>query len=1020
MIQGIAPSQRSVLFALLGAALLGAMPASAEDSKEFDAHAIDSIAVADSLINARQLSQTEALMRRMLPRVAAQYDSSSAEMATAIDRLVLALWLSGRSQAPETISLAERAIDLKLEHFGLDHIETASSLFSLGVIRTLAGNFAAADSIFVQTLEIRERHLPRLHPSVISTVGALSNVRHSASDFAGALPYARRSLEMAEELGGEAHPQAFIMRGNLANLLTELSKYNEARTLIERQIQLLEAAGFEDENLAAAYSILARIHYLIGDHEGAIPLRARCLELREALYQGNHPRLAEALLNYGTEFWRVDRLAEGREMIERARQMWEELYGSEHIHMASFYEVLGRIAQEQGDLAESRRFHERVLEIREKGLGPDAPKVAEVLESLGRLSMEEGRYAEARRDLERAIAIVSAQLGPDHLWIGEYSNQLALIELLDGNPDVAFATALNAEGITRKNLRITLRGLPERQALRYAQEKPVGLDILLSLADAANGTEVWDALIRSRALVLDEMAARHRQLQVGDASDSLWATYRDACQRLAELYVAGPEGGDVEAFAERLGQFQRDLDRAERTLGIDRDRRAGNREPTGIGLEGIRTALPEQSALIAFAQYRHFGGSVDPDYTGYRAVLLTAPDADPIWFDLGDAEVINARIALWKDEAALGALRSDRSREVSHAAYADAATALRRTIWDPIALHLGNVHSIFIVPDGEIHLVNFASLPQADDRYLIEAGYTYHYLSTERELTMRAPDMMADAGALVLGAPNFEGSQSHTAAAYRGPRAECGELRDLEFAPLPGSLEEARSVANLWGTHFSAADGSGAHVALLTGQEASESALKAYAPGNQVLHVATHGFFLSGACPAGTAGTRGIGALVPEDEPPTSRIELPENPLLLSGLALAGANRRNETGPGQDDGILTAQEIATLDLSSVRWAVLSACETGTGRVQVGEGVLGLRRAFRIAGARTLITSLWSVKDDATRDWMRAFYEASLDEGLDTRSAARAASLAVLRTRRAAGDDHHPFYWAAFIASGDWR
>jgi CHAT domain-containing protein len=145
-----------------------------------------------------------------------------------------------------------------------------------------------------------------------------------------------------------------------------------------------------------------------------------------------------------------------------------------------------------------------------------------------------------------------------------------------------------------------------------------------------------------------------------------------------------------------------------------------------------------------------------------------------------------------------------------------------------------------------------------------------------------------------------------------------------------------------------------------------------------------------------------------------------ESPLLRSGLALAGAERRDQTDPDQDDGILTAEEIASLDLSGVEWAVLSACDTGVGDVKAGEGVFGLRRAFQIAGARTLIMSLWSVDDDSTREWMTALYDARLRKGKSTAESVRDASLSVLSARRKAGESTHPFHWAAFVAAGDWR
>ena len=141
--------------------------------------------------------------------------------------------------------------------------------------------------------------------------------------------------------------------------------------------------------------------------------------------------------------------------------------------------------------------------------------------------------------------------------------------------------------------------------------------------------------------------------------------------------------------------------------------------------------------------------------------------------------------------------------------------------------------------------------------------------------------------------------------------------------------------------------------------------------------------------------------------------------LLLSGLALAGANLRATTKPNEEDGILTAQEVASLDLSSVEWVVLSACDTGLGRMQAGEGVLGLRRAFQIAGAATVIMSLWEVEDRAARQWMNALYAARLKGHAGTADAVRQAGLTVLRERRAQARSTHPYYWAAFVAAGDW-
>ncbi len=145
-----------------------------------------------------------------------------------------------------------------------------------------------------------------------------------------------------------------------------------------------------------------------------------------------------------------------------------------------------------------------------------------------------------------------------------------------------------------------------------------------------------------------------------------------------------------------------------------------------------------------------------------------------------------------------------------------------------------------------------------------------------------------------------------------------------------------------------------------------------------------------------------------------------DNPLLRSGLALAGANRRAAAGPDDEDGVLLAEEVTALNLEGVEWAVLSACDTGLGEVKAGEGVFGLRRAFQIAGVRTVIMSLWSVDDQAARLWMRALYERRLQKHLSTADAMHQASLGVLRDRRTHRQSTHPFYWAGFVAAGDWR
>jgi CHAT domain-containing protein len=411
---------------------------------------------------------------------------------------------------------------------------------------------------------------------------------------------------------------------------------------------------------------------------------------------------------------------------------------------------------------------------------------------------------------------------------------------------------------------------------------------------------------------------------------------------------------------------------------------------------------------------------------------------------LGDARIIDDLIAKFREEMTAG-MRRRSSIRAAEQSLRDVGVLLRQRIWDPLVPQLDDVATLYIVPDGALSLIPFAALPVGDREYLLDAKPTLHYLTSDRDLVPAAEPATAGRGLLALGGATFDEAEtmqsaraaaaaSSASAPYRGVTSPCESLQDFKFESLPASRREASAISTLWGT-FGARSGPDAQ-AFLFGRAANERTLKTMAPGRRVLHLATHGFFLSADCTlsmtGSASGTRSVGGLVvakkvkrpapnaaaakPAAVNPASR----ENPLLRSGLALAGANRRAAVRPDEDDGILTAEEVASLNLEGVEWAVLSACDTGLGEIKAGEGVFGLRRAFQIAGARTVIMSLWSVEDRSTMEWMRALYEGRLRRGLNTADAVRDASVAVLRDRRARGQSTHPFFWAGFVASGDWR
>jgi CHAT domain-containing protein len=370
---------------------------------------------------------------------------------------------------------------------------------------------------------------------------------------------------------------------------------------------------------------------------------------------------------------------------------------------------------------------------------------------------------------------------------------------------------------------------------------------------------------------------------------------------------------------------------------------------------------------------------------------------------LAEGSRVDALVSSWRadvSKAPASAVVEDVSRLSGH--------RLRSIIWDGVARNLDGVRRVYIVPDGSLGLVPFAALPVGREEFLAEGGRVIHYLPAERDI-LRAPNAVPEGrGLLAVGDPTFgRAARSRTALRTKGDASGCGGLPDMAFGSLTGTRFELGDVAALWRV---------AHPAdvqlILSGDAATESAFKRDAVGRRVLHIATHGVFAKNDCAPAVSGSRGVGGL--------AATRRSENPLPLSALAMAGANTRKRVAPDEDDGILTAQEVAVMTLSGVQWAVLSACDTGVADVLIFEGVSGLRRAFQIAGVGTVIMSLWSVDDAATRRWMRALYAARLEDGASTAEAMHAANLELLQERRRLGLSTNPFYWAAFVAEGDWR
>ena len=848
----------------------------------------------ETLIDEERYDEAAKEARSVLSSTETRWGSDSLECVPVIDALVLALSKDGRSSSDECLALARRS------------------------------------------LEIRERRLSPGHPDVAISLSRLGVVTANAGDLLSARACFERGVALCEAAGIESELLAKNLNG-LANVHRMSGEYVEAFQIYERALDVsTRHSGADSLGAASTLDSIGRLLELMGD-----PVKARDHLLRSIRIRTRHGQTRGIeVLNSQIALCRIlARLGESqraRALLEAALRSARSSLSPDHPMLGSIHAALAQVLLDEGEYFEARSHSEEAVRIQESSLGPGHPRLAKVLLQLAQSEEGVGDLAGARFHAGRAADISRKSLGNRHPSVAAALVVAARIDLRDHRPDDALEAALEAEGISRAHFRSTSRRLDEEDALRFGAVRASGLDVALSVLAARardDGTEtprgvaaVWEALVASRAIVLQEMAGRHSAASATDVVSS-W-------KRLA---------------------------------------------PT----------LPSSYALVSYVRYNRIEAgpgerrSLDgvPSYIGLIARGGRIPSVSLI----GPASITDDRVERWR--RTVSAPPRDLA-EIGHCR--EVGEALRRTIWDPFSKRLQGCRMALVVPDGAIGFVSLSALPAGRNGYLVERGPLIHYLPMERQ-AFSPPAAFANRGVLVVGDPAY-GEKSLADGGMSGTEeADCCN-------PLPESLREADEIAATW-SEAGPRSGKGRPpeaVTLLVGASAEEDAFVRECPLKRIIHVATH-----------------------------SLVEVPRSFSSPWGatpaLAFAGVNHRDRTPPedSRNDGLLTSEEIERLDLRGTEWVVLSGCGTGLGPVQKSEGVLGLRRAFQVAGARTVITSLWPVADEDALEWNRALHEARR-AGYGTAEAVREATLRMIHRRRRAGTQPHPFSWGAFVASGDWQ
>ena len=847
------------------------------------------------------------------------------------------------------------------------------------------GIYDKAETLYLRLLSIDKKAIGPQNPYIASTLMDLVNVY--------------------EAQGNSSKTASTLM--DLALIYSIQGLYNKAEPLYLRFLSIKEKdLGTDHPDTTTALNNLALTYYYQGKYSKAEDIYLRILSIEEKTLGEKHHKIAYFIYNFANLFKEKGLFSKAEPLYLRALSITEKNLGPNHLDTAGVLDSLANLYSIQGLYNKAESLALRALSITEKNLGPNHSETADKLRGLANIYHVQGFFNKAEPLYLRALSIEEKTLGPEHHFTSQTLNYLALLYTDQEQYRKAEPLYLRALSISEKvigaehrdtsiyignlALNYSSQGLYEKAIPLMFRAQKIQISFIQNESPylPLNDREAFVAQFKGRYLrsfdfvssgdsgielalyarlnrhgLLEEIESRQAKLAKLEGPQlQIAADLKEVIQKLASSVLKDKERGDLIKSKEKL---EKKLYRILPKL-----------KPSLVTVDKVAKSIPRNGILIEFQRYTAFDSAKSTNEKGkqhYLALVLN-PNGEKSAINLGTADLIDKKI--------IQALKASEER------LADA-----QQLWEevgdlvikPLKEAIGNSQTLFISPDAELNRVPFAAISSHKDDQLLGDAVKIRLLTTGRELLDLAKrSKSSKRKSLVVANPSFnllkinQTKQESNLIASNTSQQRSGDLTSFNWDPLPGTAKEGKIVAEL------------TKAKLLTKNQATSLALQKQQQAPKILHIASHAYYL------------------PDQEKG-------ENPLLRSGIVLAGANDP-EANP-KDDGYLTALEVAKVDWQDTELVVISACESGKGDVQSGEGVYGLKRAIAVAGARSSLLSLWQVDDIATAAFMKSFYE-RLKKG-EGRADALAATQKEFRNHSTPGW-RHPYVWAAFQLSGDWR
>jgi len=975
-----------------------------------------------------------------------------------------ALFEQGKYQ--EAAKALERAVELSVQLFGADDTRTMAMQGLLGIVYFKLKDPTKAEPLVLRLILSDEKRHGKRSPEVASSLCTLGSLFTEIGDQASAEGYLVRGVKMWEALpeeagrrgmgpefdysylaslyhlgwycndrGEHAKAEALLLRAQkiwdagkdrdsngsmtslqtLAEVYRGLGEYSKAAPLFERVVKTREATLGDSRELAMALEQQAQLHMLMGQLAQSEKAFQRAVKIYEAKLGKDHPETVTCLQAMGPLYRRMEKYDQAEACYARALKILEAKYGADSPE-------LGHILENMAVLENYRKEDRKALTIRQRSLrmvearrGADHPDTALVLSHIGESYWKLRDPAKAEAFWLRALTIYEARLGADHPSTAGVLYWLGVVQASSGRWEEALRSFDRERRATRRYIARVLPGLSEAQQLTFLETQQVGglfsdtLSAGMRSTDATAVARSAEWLLNGKAITQQALAERGLQAlaSADPAQAKLLRQLRTVRSQLASLTLATPQPGQEAAQRKEFDRLAGEEQELAKRLGQAMGR--PTRDDPWVGLDEVRQALPGDAVLVEIAEFSlgTFKNDDEKPEPHFVAWIIPATGKGQVKLvDLGTAEPIEKAVAAVRkalqesSKSTIAKGESEAEKELR-----PSFQALSKLIVEPLLPHIGEKKHWILSPDTELWLVPWAALPLQDGSYAVEK-HTISYVISGRDLVtppVKAP--VKRDPPLVMADPDFDIEPKEAAALTaqllgKPVQPTSGVAAILDAPPSLRSASGVGRVARLPGTAAEAVAikpklqaYAGEEPWIYRGKNALEGIFKAW-HSPKVLVLSTHGYFL-------------------EDD---KKGTVHANPLLRCGLLLAGCNQRGKATGVQEDGVLTGLEIVSSDLRGTELVVLSACETGLGDLKSGEGVSGLRQAFQLAGAQTVVASLWQVSDRDTALLMSDFFD-GLAKGKSKAEALREAQLLRIQAHRDRDGAAHPFYWAAFTVTG---